>query len=83
MFFNRSFYLWGIMHSTIKKMNKHVIKLQKDVEEARDRYDAAQRRVRLSLGIDYFNMKSSINNSSGQFHSLCLDQVPVCYNIYA
>lgn len=41
-----SFYLWEIMHSTIKKMNKHVTKLQKDMEEAKDKFEAAQRRAR-------------------------------------
>ena len=40
-----SFFVWEIMHSTIKKMNKHVTKLQKEVEEARDKMEAVQRRV--------------------------------------
>ena len=34
------------MHATIKKMNKHVMRLQKEVEDARDRYDAHQRKVK-------------------------------------
>jgi len=37
-----SFYVWEIMHSTIKKMNKHVSKLQKELDEARDKFDAAE-----------------------------------------
>ena len=40
-----SFYVWEIMHSTVKKMNKQVQKLQKEVDEARDRREAAHRRV--------------------------------------
>ncbi|XP_064620133.1 nuclear cap-binding protein subunit 1-like [Lineus longissimus] len=41
-----SFYVWEIMHATIKKMNKHVAKLQKEVEDAKDRLEAAQRKLR-------------------------------------
>jgi hypothetical protein len=44
-----SFYVWEIMHATIKKMNKHVAKLQKEVEEAKDSLEAAQRKVRSIL----------------------------------
>ena len=40
------------MHSTIKKMNKHVIKLQKEVEEARDKLEAVDRRVHT---VQFFN----------------------------
>ena len=40
-----SFYVWEIMHSTVKKMNKQVQKLQKEVDEARDRREAAHRWV--------------------------------------
>lgn len=36
------------MHSTVKKMNKHVTKLEKDMEEAKDKFEAAQRKVKLS-----------------------------------
>ncbi|KAK3584715.1 hypothetical protein CHS0354_036492 [Potamilus streckersoni] len=45
------FYVWEIMHSTIKKMSKHVEKLQKEAEEARDRLEAARRRM--ADGLDY------------------------------
>ena len=38
-----SFYMWEIMHATIKKMNKHVTKLLKEVEEARDKLEASRR----------------------------------------
>ena len=38
-----SFFMWEIMHATIKKMNKHVMKLQKEVEDARDKLEAHQR----------------------------------------
>ena len=33
------------MHSTISKMSKHVEKLQKEAEEARDLLDAAKKKV--------------------------------------
>ena len=36
------------MHSTISKMSKHVEKLQKEAEEARDLLDAAKKKVSLS-----------------------------------
>ena len=38
-------YVWEIMHSTISKMSKHVEKLQKEAEEARDLLDAAKKKV--------------------------------------
>lgn len=41
--FQHSFYMWEIMHATIKKMNKHVTKLQKEVEEAKDKLEAHRR----------------------------------------
>ena len=41
-------YVWEIMHSTISKMSKHVEKLQKEAEEARDLLDAAKKKVSLS-----------------------------------
>ena len=40
------FYVWEIMHSTIKKMSKHVDKLQKDVEDSKDKLEAFKRKVR-------------------------------------
>ena len=40
-----SFYVWEIMHGTIKKMNKQVMKLQKEVEEMKDRLEAAELKV--------------------------------------
>ena len=40
-----SCYVWEIMHSSIKKMNKHVHKLYKEVEDAKDKLEAAERRV--------------------------------------
>ncbi|KAK2168200.1 hypothetical protein LSH36_19g01045 [Paralvinella palmiformis] len=46
------FYVWEIMHSTVKKMNKQVQKLQKEVDEARDRREAAHRRTRDGLDLD-------------------------------
>lgn len=33
------------MHATIKKMSKQVDKLQQDVEDAKDKLDAAKRKV--------------------------------------
>lgn len=40
-----SFHVWEIMHSTIKKMCKHVSKLQKEVDEAREKFEAAQHKA--------------------------------------
>ncbi|ELT97533.1 hypothetical protein CAPTEDRAFT_202900 [Capitella teleta] len=45
-------YVWEIMHSSIKKMNKHVQKLTKEVEDAKDRFEAAERRARDGLDED-------------------------------
>ena len=39
--------MWEILQSTIRKMIKHVMKLQREVDEAHDRREAAQRKVRL------------------------------------
>ncbi|XP_013421265.1 nuclear cap-binding protein subunit 1-like [Lingula anatina] len=47
-----SFFVWEILHSTIRKMNKHVAKLQKEVEEAKDKLEAAERRARDGMDID-------------------------------
>ena len=33
------------MHATISKMNKHVAKLRKELDEAKDKMEAAQRKV--------------------------------------
>ena len=40
-----SFFVWEIMHGTIKKMNKQVMKFQKEVEDMKDRLEAAELRV--------------------------------------
>nr|KAG5706568.1 hypothetical protein BaRGS_028739 [Batillaria attramentaria] len=37
-------YVWEILHGTIKKMTKHVDQLQSEVDEARDKLDAAKRK---------------------------------------
>ncbi|KAG8130327.1 hypothetical protein E2320_017106 [Naja naja] len=39
------FYIWEILHSTIRKMNKHVMMIQKELEEAKERL-AKQRKRR-------------------------------------
>ncbi|XP_046556398.1 nuclear cap-binding protein subunit 1-like [Haliotis rubra] len=44
------FYVWEIMHSTIHKMSNQVGKLQRKVEDAKDKLEAAQRR--LADGLD-------------------------------
>ena len=46
-----STYVWEIMHATIRKMIKHVTKLQKEVEEAHDQQEAAQRKVAITFSI--------------------------------
>lgn len=38
------FYVWEMMHSTIKKMSKHVDKLQTDLDDSKDKLDAARRK---------------------------------------
>ena len=40
-----SFYVWEIMHSTIKKMSRHVDQLQQEVDNAHDKQEAAKRKV--------------------------------------
>ncbi|XP_033749402.1 nuclear cap-binding protein subunit 1-like [Pecten maximus] len=46
------FYVWEMMHSTIRKMSKHVDKLQKDVEEAKDKLEAHKRKRADGLDFD-------------------------------
>ena len=36
------FYMWEILHSTMRKMNKHVQKVQKELEEAKDKLEKQQ-----------------------------------------
>lgn len=43
------FYVWEIMHATIRKMSKQVDKLQQDVEDAKDKLDAAKRKVKKNI----------------------------------
>lgn len=45
-------YVWEIMHSTISKMSKHVEKLQKEAEEARDQLDAVKKKMADGLDFD-------------------------------
>ncbi|KAK2178619.1 hypothetical protein NP493_537g00021 [Ridgeia piscesae] len=47
-----SFYVWEIMHGTIKKMNKQVAKLQKEVEEMKDRLEAAELKDKQGFDLD-------------------------------
>jgi len=35
-------YVWEILHSTIRKMNKHVQKIQKELEDVKARLDKQQ-----------------------------------------
>lgn len=39
------FYIWEILHSTIRKMNKHVVMIQKELEEAKARLAKQHKRV--------------------------------------
>lgn len=41
--------MWEILHGTIKKMTKQVNQLQSEVDDARDRLDAAKRKVSSGL----------------------------------
>lgn len=36
------YYMWEILHSTLRKMNKHVQKIQKELEEAKDKLEKQQ-----------------------------------------
>lgn len=36
------FYVWEILHSTIRKMNKHVQKIQKELDEAKEKLEKQQ-----------------------------------------
>ncbi|KAL7988540.1 hypothetical protein Chor_007459 [Crotalus horridus] len=38
------FYIWEILHSTIRKMNKHVMMIQKELEEAKEKLAKQQKR---------------------------------------
>lgn len=40
-----SFYIWEILHSTIRKMVRQVTKLQKEIEEMKDRLEELERKV--------------------------------------
>uniref|UniRef100_A0AAQ5Z503 MIF4G domain-containing protein n=1 Tax=Amphiprion ocellaris TaxID=80972 RepID=A0AAQ5Z503_AMPOC len=44
-------FIWEILHSTIRKMNKHVQKIQKELEEAKDKLEKQQHK-RVSLFMD-------------------------------
>ncbi|XP_074424493.1 nuclear cap-binding protein subunit 1-like [Larus michahellis] len=39
------FYVWEILHSTIRKMNKHVLKIHKELEETKARLSKQHKRV--------------------------------------
>lgn len=39
------FYIWEILHSTIRKMNKHVLKIHKELEETKARLARQHKRV--------------------------------------
>lgn len=42
-------YTWEILHSTIRKMDKHVQKIQQELEEAKDKLEKQQHK-RVSCG---------------------------------
>ncbi|GFR71456.1 nuclear cap-binding protein subunit 1-like [Elysia marginata] len=46
-----SFYVWEIMHSTIKKMSRHVDQLQQEVDNAHDKQEAAKRKEQDGLDV--------------------------------
>lgn len=45
------FYIWEILHSTIRKMNKHVLKIHKELEDTKARLARQHKRVSSLLGI--------------------------------
>ena len=46
------FYVWDLLHASIRKMNKQVAQLQIEVEEKRDKKDEADNKVSDGLDID-------------------------------
>ena len=46
------FYVWDILHASIRKMNKQVSQLQLEVEEKRDRKDEADNKASDGLDVD-------------------------------
>ena len=49
--------MWEILHGTIKKMTKQVNQLQSEVDDARDRLDAAKRKVSSGLAFFFFFLR--------------------------
>lgn len=49
---DRRFYVWDILHSSIRKVNKQVAKLQVELEDLKDRKDEADNKVSDGLDID-------------------------------
>ncbi|MEQ2195012.1 hypothetical protein XENOCAPTIV_006163, partial [Xenoophorus captivus] len=60
-------FTWEILHSTIRKMNKHVQKIQKELEESKDKLEKQQhKRVTLLLAAGFVRLSEDIvlNNRS-------------------
>lgn len=51
------------MHATIKKMSKQVDKLQQDVEDAKDKLDAAKRKVTM-IGLGFKTCRACFRMSN-------------------
>lgn len=51
-----SFYIWEILHSTIKKMVRQVTKLQKEIEEMKDRLEEHERKRKDGFDAEDENM---------------------------
>lgn len=49
-------FVWEILHSTIRKMNKHVQKIQQELEEAKDKLEKQQHKRVTSPATVIFKM---------------------------
>lgn len=62
-FFFSSFrlFIWEILHSTIRKMDKHVQKIQQELEAAKDKLEKQQhKRVNYSSYLSWFRQEVAI-----------------------
>lgn len=57
------FYIWEILHSTIRKMNKHVLKIHKELEETKARLARQHKRVSnlfVNSRLSYTNLHADV-----------------------
>lgn len=71
------FYVWEILHSTIRKMNKHVQKIQKELDEAKEKLEKQQNKKVEEKHI--FWLPSHVCTWASQFWSLGLTVLTVTF----